>query len=341
MGSGNRATATICLACAAALCGGPSSAAEATVQWHPVSIDSPPTTAFALNPANPTTTNVISFVAPTDGQIYINGCYAALSNGNPAIAVAATNQTITVSFSAPLTNVACPQIVAPVSGVDGQFGPLSAGTWVFDILQNAYSFSVAEAPLPLPIQTVRWHPVTNGSPPTTVFSLNPSNPTTTNVISFVAPTDGQIYVNECYASFDNGTPAIAVEITPRAIAMSFSAPLTNVFCPAIVAPVSGVDGQFGPLSAGTWVFDILQNAYSFSVTEAPLPLSIQTVTNSSAFQLGWPVSGDAFVLEFNDGLAPGNWQVVTNPPTTASNLNTLLINVDSGSRFFRLRRLPP
>jgi hypothetical protein len=338
MASGNRATVTICLAYAAALCGGASSAAEATVQWHPVANDSP-TTAFALIPANPTTTDVISFVAPTDGQIYVNDCYASLSNGTPAIAVAATNQTITVSFSALLTNSACPLIVAPVSGVDGRFGPLSAGTWVFYILQNAYTFTVAEAPLPLPIQTVRWHPVTNGSPPTTAFALNPANPTTTNVISFVAPTDGKIYVNECSAAFDNGNPAIAVEITPRAIAVSFSAPITNVFCPTIVAPVSGVDGQFGPLGAGTWVFDILQNTYSFSVAEAPLPLSIQTITNSSAFQLGWPVSGDAFVLEFNDGLAPGNWQVVTNPPTTSSNLNTLLINVDSGSRFFRLRRL--
>jgi hypothetical protein len=105
--------------------------------------------------------------------------------------------------------------------------------------------------------------------------------------------------------------------------------------------VSGVDGQFGPLSAGTWVLDILQNAYPFSVTEAPLPLSIQALTNSSAFQLGWPVSGDTFVLECNEGLTPGNWQVVTNPPTTSSNLNTVQINGDSGSRFFRLRRLSP
>jgi hypothetical protein len=87
--------------------------------------------------------------------------------------------------------------------------------------------------------------------------------------------------------------------------------------------------------------DILQNAYPFSVTEAPLPLSIQALTNSSAFQLGWPVSGDTFVLEFNEGLAPGNWQVVTNPLTTSSNLNTVQINGDSGSRFFRLRRLSP
>ena len=105
--------------------------------------------------------------------------------------------------------------------------------------------------------------------------------------------------------------------------------------------MSGVDGQFGPLSAGTWVLDILQNAYPFSVAEAPLPLLIQAGTNSSTFQLGWPVSGGMFVLESNEGLPPGNWQVVTNPPTKSSNLNTVQIYGDSGSRFFRLRRLPP
>jgi hypothetical protein len=87
--------------------------------------------------------------------------------------------------------------------------------------------------------------------------------------------------------------------------------------------------------------DILQNTYPFSVAEAPLPLSIQGFTNSSAFRLDWPVSGDTFVLECNDGLAPGNWQVVTNPPTTSSNRNTVQLYGDSGSRFFRLRRLPP
>lgn len=189
-----------------------------------------------------------------------------------------------------------------------------------------------------PEATVRWHYIGQGSP-TVTFALNPANPTTTNVISFVAPTDGKIYLNDCLASFANGNPALTVDSTNQTITVSFSAPVTNVFCPAFIAPVSGVDGQFGPLSAGTWVLDILQNAYPFSVTEAPLPLSIQAVTKSSAFQLDWPVSGDTFVLECNEGLTPGNWQVVTNPPTTSSNLNTVQINGDSGSRFFRLRRL--
>jgi hypothetical protein len=187
---------------------------------------------------------------------------------------------------------------------------------------------------------VRWHPLANDSPPTAI-ELNPAYPTTTNVISFVAPTDGQIYVNECFASVSNGSPAIAVELTNHAVAVTFSAPLTNMVCPAVVAPVSGVDGQFGPLSAGTWVFAILQNSYTFSVTEAPLPLTIQAAADSSTIQLSWPVSGDTFVAEFRDGLERGTWQAVTNSPAISSNLETLQISNDGGSRFFRLRRLLP
>jgi hypothetical protein len=204
----------------------------------------------------------------------------------------------------------------------------------------AFAAALCGGPANAAEATVRWHPIINASPPT-AFALNPANPTTTNVISFVVPTDGQTYINDCYASHSNGSPAIAVAATNQTITVSFSAPLTNSVCPLIVDPVSGVDGQIGLLSAGTWVFNILQNAYTFDVAEAPLALSIQAFTNSSTFQLAWPVSGDMFVLEFKDGLGPGSWQVVTKPPTTSSNMNTVQINGDSDSRFFRLRRLPP
>jgi len=188
--------------------------------------------------------------------------------------------------------------------------------------------------------TVQWHSVTNDSPPP-AFALNPANPTTTNATSFVASTDGKIYVNSCYASVFCGNPALTVDSTNQTITASFSAPLTNIACPEIFLPVSGVEGRFGPLSAGTWVFKILQNSYPFSVAEAPLPLSIKALTNSFTFQLCWPVSGEPFALEFNDSLSSGNWQAVTNPPTTSSNRNTVQVYGDSGSRFFRLRRLHP
>ena len=171
--------------------------------------------------------------------------------------------------------------------------------------------------------------------------MNPASPTTTNAIGFVAPTDGKIYGNSCLAAFACGNPSITVDSTNRTITVSFSAPVTNVFCPEIIAPVSGVEGQFGPLSAGTWVFEILGYSYPFNVIEAPLTLSIQELTNSSTFQLYSPVSGDTFVLEFNNALSSGNWQSVTNTPTISSNRNTVQIPGGVGNGFFRLRRLYP
>ena len=104
MTGGKRATATICLVCAASLCGAQTSAPEATVRWHYIEQGSP-TVTFALNPANPTTTNVISFVAPTDGKIYLNDCLAAFANGNRASMTAApTAVTWRRGFNDPLLN---------------------------------------------------------------------------------------------------------------------------------------------------------------------------------------------------------------------------------------------
>jgi hypothetical protein len=125
--------------------------AQTSVEWHRVTNSQP--VAFALSPANPTTTNTISFVAPAGGRSYINDCFASGELGEPMLTIDPANQTITVLFS-PVTNIPCPNIALPVSGVDGKLGLLRSGTWVFSILKNAYSFNVVEAPLRLSIQTL-------------------------------------------------------------------------------------------------------------------------------------------------------------------------------------------
>jgi hypothetical protein len=185
---------------------------------------------------------------------------------------------------------------------------------------------------------VKWHILTDPLPVIN-FALDPAAPTTTNLISFVGPTDGDLYANSCLASVANGEPSIAVDSVFLTVQVTFSAPLTNIACPAVVVPVSGVDGQFGPLRAGNWVFTILTNVYSFSVAEVPLPLSIQTATNSSSLQLSWPVSGDRLLLEFSDSLSSANWQAVTNMPVVLNGQNFVQITRGAGSQFYRLIRL--
>ncbi len=186
--------------------------------------------------------------------------------------------------------------------------------------------------------TIHWHTIGRGSPPQT-FIVNPAAPTTTNIISFIAPTEGQIYANSCWASVAKGDPSIAIDSTNQTINVTFSPPRTNTVCPAYVLPVSGVDGEFGPIKPGLWTFNILQSSYAFTVSEAPILLSVEALANSHSLLISWPVSGEAFALEFNGDLSSDNWQVVTNNAVMSSNLVTVQVDSASGTRFFRLHRL--
>jgi hypothetical protein len=208
------------------------------------------------------------------------------------------------------------------------------------VAAKALFFGVATLGVLFPANAadVQWHVVTDHLP-VTKFTLSPVGPTTTNIISFVAPTDGDFYANSCFASVANGEPAMAVDAVFLTVKVTFSAPLTNIACPLVVLPVSGVDGQFGPLRAGNWAFTILTNSYFFSVAEAPLSLSIKALTNSSLLQVSWPVSGEPFAVEFSDSLSSINWQTVTNTPIVSNGQNILEIGRGPGSRFYRLLRL--
>ena len=126
-----------------------------TIVWHIVE-NGPPVTAFVLTPPSPTITNDITFIAPTDGSNYINGCFASYFNGIPRISVNPTNRTIDVTFSG--HPGICSAIVLPVSGLEGHIGPLPSGVWSLTIAQqfprppSYYWFTVDEAPLTLSLQ---------------------------------------------------------------------------------------------------------------------------------------------------------------------------------------------
>jgi hypothetical protein len=191
--------------------------------------------------------------------------------------------------------------------------------------------------------TIYWHVVGYDGPPITTFALAPPNPTTTNFITFIAPTDGSNYINDCFASYFNGYPHISVDPTNHAINVTFSG--HPELCSAVVSPVSGVEGHVGPLAGGFWSVIIPGRLpqppayYWFNVDTVPLSLSLQASAGTSPLELFWPVSGDAYALEATDNPRSGTWQVVTNSPTISSNRNTLQISADADARFFRLRRL--
>ena len=96
--------------------------------------------------------------------------------------------------------------------------------------------------------SVSW--VSGANPPD--LSRLPSNPTTNDVITFTIPTD--TYSNQWRAEqILGGKPTLTIDPGQRRINLRFVPPAPpNV--PGIYAPVSGLEGHFGPLEEGFWTF---------------------------------------------------------------------------------------
>jgi len=125
--------------CVAILCSLFCSASAATVEWHYLgtpSEDQAPPNSLVITPAAPNSTNNISFVAPIDGKKYLNSIAAGDACGNPIISVVSNSHLITVTFT-PRLDEFIPNYAALVSGIDGKFGPLAAGTWGFEVFSNS------------------------------------------------------------------------------------------------------------------------------------------------------------------------------------------------------------
>jgi len=200
-------------------------------------------------------------------------------------------------------------------------------------------------PAVAPGASVEWHNVSYFNPTSPPpFAISPTNPTPGDVITFVAATDGQMYVNSCWASVAKGDPSISVDPTNRTVVVWFSEPRTNWVCPLVVVPVIGIDGQFGPLAEGSWMFNLIQstgtNSYVFNVGEIPGQLSIEVV-GADWYKLSWPTNGGRFALELKSDLSSTNWAPFGYGPILSSNRYTMTIYSSADSQFFRLRRLTP
>lgn len=85
------------------------------------------------------------------------------------------------------------------------------------------------------------------------WSISPSNPSTTNVITFKGPTD-KSYGNSCNAEQAfGGTPYISINTTAKTIELKFQGP-APAMCTLILKPAVGLQGDFGPLATGNWTF---------------------------------------------------------------------------------------
>ena len=86
------------------------------------------------------------------------------------------------------------------------------------------------------------------------WTLTPSSPTPSSTISFQGPLDASSYGNSCAAEGSlGGTPKITVDNTNRNVDLWFQGPAPTM-CTMIYMPVCGLQGTFGPLTAGKWTF---------------------------------------------------------------------------------------
>jgi hypothetical protein len=96
---------------------------------------------WSISPANPSTTNVVTFKGPTD-KSYGNSCAAEMTfGGKPYLVINTSTKTIELKFQGP-PPVMCTLIYKPAVGFQGDFGPLGAGNWVFKCTHSLIPFQI-------------------------------------------------------------------------------------------------------------------------------------------------------------------------------------------------------
>jgi hypothetical protein len=117
---------------------------------------------------------------------------------------------------------------------------------------------------PLGAASVGWIDGMGATAPA-AWSINPSHPATTDVISFSGPTD-KSYGNSCNAEAAyGGTPYLSINNSTQTIELKFQGPAPSM-CPLIYKPAVGFRGEFGPLATGNWTLKCTQSLIAFQLS---------------------------------------------------------------------------
>ena len=85
-----------------------------------------------------------------------------------------------------------------------------------------------------------------------VFAIDPSMPTATDVIKLSHPLDRRVYRNACEARRFFGDPSLVLDEARRTAEIRLGTPDPFAVCTTDYNPVSGLTGEFGPLAEGHW-----------------------------------------------------------------------------------------
>ena len=95
------------------------------------------------------------------------------------------------------------------------------------------------------------------------WSISPTNPGSFQTIQFSGPTG--VFGNSCAARASlGGTPMISVNNSTKVVELWFQGPAPTQ-CILIWQPVCGLEGNFGPLAPGNWVFKCTVPAIAFQI----------------------------------------------------------------------------
>ena len=104
----------------------------------------------------------------------------------------------------------------------------------------------------------------DGISPPIAWTIEPNHPEPSDTITFSGPLNF-IYSSSCNARGSlGGTPLITVDTFNREVILSFVGPPPES-CAAVWAPVSGLQGDFGPLAAGYWIFKSTSPQIPFNI----------------------------------------------------------------------------
>jgi hypothetical protein len=131
-------TANALILNSAAIQGNESCPAHPEIAWIP---DGQCPAEWEIGPQNPTSQDRIHFGGPTG--TFANDCEATAALGVPRLVIDAARHTVELMFEPLPQPVFCLQIFAPVCGLQGTFGPLDPGEWVFFAQSTTVTFTLS------------------------------------------------------------------------------------------------------------------------------------------------------------------------------------------------------